>query len=212
MIKNIIFDLGGVLIGINYQLTIDAFKRIGFEGFDNMYTQFKANPFFASLERGVISREEFYTGLQAMHPASVTPQQIDDAWNELLLDFRTDTLPFLTELKQHYRIFLLSNINCIHYDRFRDVFTKATGEESIDPYFHKAYYSHFIHERKPDEAAYRFVLNDAGIKAEETLFIDDSHHNVSGAAATGLHTILLPPGERVQDAVQKFLKDFNGTQ
>lgn len=118
MIKNIIFDLGGVLTNLDYHLTINAFKKLGFTNFDEMYTQFKANPLFAEFEKGNISTEQFYTEIKKISPVPLSNQQIDDAWNAMLLDFRTDTPAFLESLKPKYKLFLLSNTNDIHYRAF----------------------------------------------------------------------------------------------
>lgn len=201
MIKNIIFDLGGVLTNLDYHLTINAFKKLGFTNFDEMYTQFKANPLFAEFEKGNISTEQFYTEIKKISPVTLSNQQIDDAWNAMLLDFRTDTPAFLESLKPKYKLFLLSNTNDIHYRAFKKIFTDAIGMDSIDVFFDKAYYSHFIHHRKPDEETYKWVLNDAGIIAVETFFIDDSYHNIDAAKNVGLHTHLLLNGERIQEIV-----------
>lgn len=201
MLKNIIFDLGGVLTNLDYQLTINAFKRLGFGDFDKMYTQFTANPLFADFERGNISTDSFYAEIKRLGPATISNQQIDDAWNAMLLDYRKDTPAFLESLRPKYKLYLLSNTNDIHYRAFKNIFTDAIGIPSIDVFFDKAYYSHFIHRRKPDVETFEWVMSDAAILPSETLFIDDSYNNIEGAKSIGLQTHLLLPNERIQDVL-----------
>ena len=87
-IKNIILDLGGVLINIDYHKTIKAFNALGILNFDEMYSQLNANTLFESLETGQISEEDFYLAIKKIAPIELTNQQIQTAWNALLLDFR----------------------------------------------------------------------------------------------------------------------------
>lgn len=201
MLKNIIFDLGGVLTNLDYHLTINAFRRLGFGDFDKMYTQFTANTLFADFERGNIATDSFYAEIKRLSPATISNQQIDDAWNAMLLDYRKDTPAFLESLRPKYKLYLLSNTNDIHYRAFKNIFTDAIGIPSIDVFFDKAYYSHFIHRRKPDVETFEWVMGDAAILPSETLFLDDSYNNIEGAKSIGLQTHLLLPNERIQDVV-----------
>lgn len=197
-IKNIIFDLGGVLLNVDYHKTSRAFKNLGFSNFDELYSQFTANDLFEKLETGSISEDDFYQALMHYHPA-ITPEQIKIAWNTMLLDFRPASLDFLESLKGKYRLFLLSNTNSIHHTAFKSIFVQETGRESIDAYFEKAYYSHLIGKRKPYADTYQFILQDGGMLPEETLFIDDSINNIEGAIGTGIQTHHLKDSERIED-------------
>ena len=200
-IKNIIFDLGGVLINLDYNKTSAEFKKLGASDFDNLYTQFKANELFENIETGKISDQEFYNAISEHCRPGTTQQQMEFASNAMLLDFRVETLKTLKHLKKHYKLFLLSNTNSIHIEAFKKIFTKDTGLPFLDEFFDKCYYSHLIHLRKPYEEIYSFVLQDAGINAEETLFIEDSVQNVEGAKLIGIQTHLLLAPEKVEDVV-----------
>jgi putative hydrolase of the HAD superfamily len=198
--KNIVFDLGGVLINLNYQLTIQAFQQLGFPHFEEMYSQFKANRLFEQLETGHISEDTFYQTLIHSTRNTITRDQITHAWNAMLLDFRTSTLQFLQQLKPQYNIFLLSNTNIIHKREFDAILQQQVGMNAIDPLFHKCYYSHLIGLRKPHAEVYEFVLADAGIRAADTLFIDDSQPNIEAALKLGIDSRLLEAGVQVEDA------------
>ena len=198
-IKNILFDLGGVLIDIDYNKTAQAFIDLGIKNFNELYTQFTATDLFENFETGKATAADFYTTLQQYTHPPLTNMQIDAAWNAMLMDIRKESLEFLHEVKEQYNIYLLSNTNTIHLSAFNNILKAQTGLDSMNDFFIKSYYSHRIHLRKPYPATYQFVLQDAGLTASETLFIDDSKHNIEGAKETGIKTHLLLPDERIEN-------------
>ena len=173
--KNIIFDLGGVLLNIDYNKTISAFKELGVENFEDMFTQFHVNELFAKLEKGKISNDDFYAAVKKVIPRPVSNQQVDTAWNAMLLDFRTDSLVFLERLAQKYTLFLLSNTNSLHLKRFQQIFTRDTGKPLLDDYFSKCWYSHRIGMRKPEKEDQRWNQDDAATDPDETTGHSRSH-------------------------------------
>ncbi len=197
-IKNIIFDLGGVLINIDYNKTAAAFKKLGAENFDSLYSQTNADRLFEDLETGLISEQSFYEKIKIYCYPSTTYQQVRQAWNEILLDFRKTSLDFLGLIKNKYQLYLLSNTNSIHQAEFEKILIEETGRPPLGNYFIKIYYSHIIHQRKPYPSTYDFVLRDANINAAETLFIDDSVVNIEGAKVVGIQTHLLQPNEKIE--------------
>ena len=199
VIKNIIFDLGGVLLNIDYYKTADAFKALGVHQFDELYSQANANHLFEALETGEISEDHFYHEIEQYCSPGTTRQQIQAAWNAILLDFRMDSLNILESVKDRYNVYLLSNTNSIHLTEFNKILFNKAGQSSLDAYFKKSYYSHVIRMRKPYVATYQWVLNDAQLIAGETLFIDDSINNINGAVDTGIQTHHLIPGEKIGD-------------
>ena len=198
-IKNVIFDLGGVLLNIDYNRTKDAFAALGFLKFEEMYNQYHSDGLFTRLETGQVTPEEFYQQILTHAPQGVTANDIHMAWNAMLLNFRKPTLAFIAELRKTRKVYLLSNTNAIHKAAFLKIIAEETGVKDFDACFTMAWYSHKIGMRKPDVATYQYVLKDAGIKAEETMFIDDSYNNVEGALAAGIRTHLLLLNEQIQD-------------
>jgi putative hydrolase of the HAD superfamily len=197
-IKNIIFDLGGVLLDIDYHKTAKAFSDLGVQQFDALYSQANANHLFEALETGTISEDAFYQSLQGYCRPETSRQQMQSAWNAILLNFRKESLSELDQLKKKYNIYLLSNTNSIHLSAFNQILLEQTGNPSLEGYFIKSYYSHIIQLRKPYLATYEWVLQDANIIAGETLFIDDSINNIKGAMEAGIQTHLLLPTETIQ--------------
>jgi putative hydrolase of the HAD superfamily len=190
-IKNIIFDLGGVILDIDYQKTIDAFKAIGFEDFDQHYTQAQQSGVFDALETGKMTQEAFVVSLQTFLPSTVADHEIISAWNALLLPWDETRLTFVKHLKSNYNLFLFSNTNAIHKAHFDRTLTEQTSLKSLDDLFLKAYYSHSFGHRKPHPESFQLILNENNLKPEETLFIDDSVQHIEGARQVGLTAIHL---------------------
>lgn len=202
-IKNIVLDLGGVLIDIDYHITAAAFEKLGYNTFTKMYSQYAADELFENLETGKVSNKDFYTKMQSINKEATT-EQIINAWNAMLLEFRTKSFNYIEQLSGSYKIFLLSNTNAIHHAAFSKMF-ELTYKRSMDSYFTKAYYSHLVGFRKPNDDIFDFVCSDAAIKAEETFFIDDSYNNIETARKLNWKTHLLQKGELVEKVIPSFL-------
>lgn len=197
-IKNIIFDLGGVLLDIDTTKTNAAFEQLGIKDFKKNYSLNKADALFDNLETGMITEENFYDGIRNISRLPLHNNDIRDAWNALLLNFRIESLQYLEQLSATHQLYLLSNTNSIHHTAFHNSFKQETGRADFDDYFTKAYYSQQIGLRKPGKEIYNFVLQDARIMASETLFIDDLLKNIEGAAAVGIKTYHLQAHERIE--------------
>lgn len=198
-IENIIFDLGGVLLDIDYNLTRTAFEKLGVTHFDEMYSQANADKLFQKLETGHVTEEEFFEQLNHTAGIHLSEKEITEAWNAMLLSFREESLEFLGKIRERYQIFLLSNTNSIHLTSFYGIYHQKERQKSFEQYFNKAYYSFEIGLRKPDTECYEWVLNDLKIDPHQTIFIDDSVKNIEGAVKTGLQTILLTPEKRIEN-------------
>ena len=202
-VKNIIFDLGGVLIKLNYQLTRAAFENLGIANFNDLYTQHHANPLFEQLEVGSIEPDNFYNKLRETTGLTLTNGQIETAWNAMLLDFPAERLQWLDQIKNKYNIYLFSNTNAIHYKAFTTIYAQTAPLAGLNPnfnhFFKTAYYSHTLKQRKPEVAAFEAVLQDANLDPAHTLFIDDTISNIEGAQKAGLQTIFLSGGLTVLD-------------
>lgn len=200
-IKNIIFDLGGVFLGVDYQKTEQAFVNLGITNFHDLFTHHHADPVFELLETGKITPSAFYDLFRQVSGTTLTNQQIQTAWNAMLGNFFVDALEWLQPVKQRYNVYLFSNTNQIHEDAFVATFRQQTGEDNFDSHFIKAYYSHKLGLRKPYAASFKAILDEQNLLAAETAFIDDSYKNVEGAIAAGLQGILLPPPKKLVELV-----------
>jgi len=196
---NIIFDLGGVLLNIDYHRTIKAFEQLGFKDFSSAYTQLAQSELFDRFERGEVTPDEFRHGIRPSLRADVTDTEIDEAWNAMLLDLPTERLALLQMLSESKRIFLLSNTNTIHVHAFEQQVRTQHGISKLTGLFEAAYYSCDVGMRKPEERIFRMVTETNGLVPSETLFIDDSPQHIEGARKTGLNAYHLTGGETVLD-------------
>jgi len=198
-IKNIIFDLGGVFMNLDFKLTEQAFAELGIKEFAAMSSQHLTNPLFEQLETGKITAEELCMAFRNATNSRLTDEQIKTAFNALLLDFPLERLAWLDTIRQKYKVYLFSNTNIIHYEAFMNRFTKTTGQPSLNQYFVKAWYSHELGLRKPNVDSFQKILEEEGLNPAETLFIDDTAKNIEGAQKAGLQTIHLTPPKTVLD-------------
>ena len=197
--ENIIFDLGGVILDIDYNLTRSAFEKLGVIHFDEMYSLANADKLFQKLETGQIDENDFYKELNRSAGLHLSAEEIRTAWNSMLLSFRESSLQFLEDIRSKYNIYLLSNTNFIHLSCFKELFHQKKRNMTFEEYFKEAFYSCEIGLRKPDVGSYDWVLNKTGVETNKTLFIDDSIPNIEAAKRAGLQTILLATGNRIED-------------
>ena len=196
-IRHIIFDLGGVLLNIDYSLTETAFIDLGISNFPELYSQMQQTPLFDNFETGKIPREKFIEELQKLSPVHVTNEQVVQAWNAMLLDFPLRRLQLLQQLRLYHDLILLSNTNEVHEEAFNKILKDAHGA-ILPAYFDRVYYSHRIGMRKPSQEIFQRILKECGFEAMQTLFIDDSPQHIVTAKALGIQTIFLEKGMTIE--------------
>lgn len=202
-IRNIILDFGGVILNIDYKLTEQAFIDLGVTDFQQRYSQMQQTELFDLLETGKISGDEFIVSLKKSIGLDIADHQIIAAWNAMLLDLPLRRLQILQQLQLHYNLFLLSNTNEIHELAFNKTLKTLTGFDSIGVFFDKIYFSHRVGMRKPNAEIFQHILDENSLKAEHTLFIDDSPQHIEGAKSLGIQTIYLEPGMTIEEHIFK---------
>jgi glucose-1-phosphatase len=198
-VRNIIFDFGGVILPVDPMAFAAGLMELGCTDVLAVHERFMSEHVYSRFEKGEMSPGEFRMMLRRGLPNHATDEQLDQAWNLILGEIPPYRVRFLESLKPEYRTFLLSNTNKIHYDRYQEQFRETFGYSSLDNLFEKAYYSFHLGLYKPDPAIFKFVLNDSGLKPEETLFVDDYASNIEAAMKLGLQTIHLEEGMEVVD-------------
>ena len=193
--KAIIFDLGAVILNINYQNTIDAFTKLGVQNASTFYSKKVQTDLFNQIETGEITAEEFLITLQR-ETNKATINQVRDAWNTLLLDMPNDRLELIKALKSKYRVYLLSNTNSIHIDAFKKQLGIVKWQE-FTKLFDKMYLSHEVGMRKPNAEIFEHILAEQKLKAEEVFFIDDSPQHIEGAKKIGIQSHHLLDNEEI---------------
>lgn len=190
----LIFDLGGVIINLDYNRTIHAFEELGMENFHDVYSQAAQTNLFDDFETGKISAQRFINSLLPYLKSGTTPNMVVHAWNAMILDVPKEKLDLLLELKAKYPVFLLSNTNELHVPVVRREWSKVS-DSPMEHYFNRIFLSHEIHQRKPDRSIFEYVCIEERLVPERTLFIDDSIQHIKGASAYGLQTIHLTETE-----------------
>ncbi len=209
-IKNIIFDLGGVILNIDYNKTIAAFEQLGIPNFETLYTQAKQTKVFDHYETGQIDSTKFVNHLKTMLPHPVSNEEIITAWNAMLEDLPSERLEFLSAVNKAYNTALLSNTNPLHLEVFHEHLRLEHGQKSLQPYFDGVYFSSDIGSRKPNAAAFIYVCQQHNYHPSQTLFIDDSLQHVEGAQRAGLQSIHLNTREtNLIDLLRPLLTKLN---
>lgn len=197
-ISTIIFDLGGVIMDIDVKQTLRAFTNLGAKDIHRYFGHGFAASFFSDHEAGRITDEAFLKEIKNLLTGDVSDESVIDAWNALLLSFPADRIELLNGLKSKYRLFLYSNTNELHYQKFSEIYRKAFGVE-LEKHFEKAYFSHVLGHRKPETGGFEQIIAENGLNPAKTLFVDDAIINVEAAMKTGLKGLYLPPGLFITD-------------
>ncbi|MDE6050006.1 MAG: HAD family phosphatase [Paramuribaculum sp.] len=201
MIKNLLFDLGGVIMDIDRNHCVEAFKKLGMKNPDSFLGEYSQTGPFGDLESGKITVDEFHNALRPFLPASVTDEQMDAAFSDFLLGIPESRLNALKELRKKYKVYILSNTNPIMWhNRIATEFTKQGGD--ISTYIDGAVTSFEEKTMKPDDGIFIAACKKLNIKPEETVFLDDSLANTQAAAALGFDTIHVAPGTEFTDLLK----------
>lgn len=199
MIKNIIFDFGGVILNIDYNLAMQSFLRLGIENDFSFYSQSKQVSLFDELEKGIITPDEFRHRIKSLSSKTLTDEQIDSAWNSMILELPPERIILLEKANKNYRTFMLSNSNSIHYDVYVKNLRDKYGYKSFAGLLEKVYFSHQVKMKKPDREIFELVINENKLNPEETLFIDDTFRHIEAATQYGLKTHYLTSKETITD-------------
>ena len=203
-IRNIIFDLGGVLLNIDPNKTIEAFGQLGMEQFMGDRGLTYDHEIFYLMEQGKLTPDEFRNGVRKLLSDEVTDEQIDVAWTAMLIDFPAIRVELLQKLRTQFGIYLFSNTNAIHVEKYQAIFRNQHNFE-VTSLFDKVFHSNEIGYRKPSAESYNEIIRLSGITPESSIFIDDSRANVDGAMACGLKGYWLQPGEKVEEIFKDYL-------
>ena len=203
-IKNIIFDLGGVILNLDYSKTEKAFNKLGLNNFSKYYSKEKQSKIFDDFEKGRFSAEKFIFLIKQAEKIKIKDSDFVNAWNAMLLEIPKERMDFIKRLKKDYNIYLLSNTNEIHIKKFEADLRKNNWLRDFQDCFDQVYYSSNMGMRKPDYDCFNKVLEDHNLKAHETLFIDDSLQHIEGAKKVGINAYLL----NKEDSIIRLVPDI----
>lgn len=202
MIKNLIFDLGGVLLDIDFKRTYDAFRNLGVLNSYDLHDHPDLFDLFMALEKGTYTPDGFRKRFRVLTGFDGCDHDLDDAFNALLVGFRIERVDRVRELGNKYRTYVLSNTNAIHCDHYNRILNETLGIKDLDHLVDKTYYSHILGSRKPDREIYLSMIDDSGMKPGESLFLDDRQENIEAARDLGFQAILVDERHNVIEALK----------
>lgn len=195
-VNTIIFDFGGVIVNLDIDQCIQKINDLGVVNVEQFLSNYGQKDFFLKYEKGEISTEEFRNSIRKMASDRLTDEQIDEAWCAFLVDIPKEKIEIIKELKKNFKLLLLSNTNPLHIEK--------SAVEALEPYncslndlFDKCYLSYEMKTTKPNEDIFISLLNDAGVSAENCLFLDDGPKNIETANNLGFQTYLVDPKEKL---------------
>ena len=198
-IKNIIFDLGGVILDIDENVVYQELGKLGINITELAHSK-EFIDIMSKFDTGIYTAPTFRKKLKTLlNLEKMTDQKFDSIWNAMLLDIPRERIEAIEQIKKHYRIFLMSNTNEIHYDLYIRDLQLRFGYNEFDKLFHKSYFSFAEHLEKPDPRFFELILDHEGLVPEETLFIDDTAANIKVARSLGIRTYHIRRDELVRN-------------
>ena len=188
-IKNILFDLGGVILDLDIERCIHSINELGVPITRDLIGVYGQNGLLGDLEKGLIEEADFYNRFRKEFNITAGNEAIKHAWNSFLVGIPNERLSLLKRLRMNNRLFLLSNTSKIHYDYWQSMFKNKNAKAGAESYFDGVYCSFLTHITKPDSKAFEMIIDSEEIKPEETLFFDDSEKNIKSALEMGFNCV-----------------------
>lgn len=202
-IEYVIFDLGGVLVQIDFLKPLILFKEYGIENIQFIYNQDQQSELFTLFEKGLITEENFLNELwNNLSMPPIDYEKLKEIWNSIIIDIPSEVLSCLEILKNRYRLFVLSNTNVIHIQYLYSLLKEKKGIDNFEKYFQKVYYSFQIGCKKPEDKIFKHVIEDAKLDPVKTLFIDDTPTNIEKGKEFGFQVFLMPKGKLLSDTIR----------
>ncbi|MBQ9285736.1 MAG: HAD family phosphatase [Bacteroidaceae bacterium] len=206
MIKNVVFDFGGVIFNLSYEGALETFTAIGLPDASHALDRYHQHGIFEELESGRMSADEFRVELSKVCGRALTHDDVLHAWLGYVGGPVDEArLAYLDELRgRGYRTFLLSNTNP-YVQSWAESPAFSRAGRPLSSFLEKCYTSCDVGIMKPDPAIFRHMLDDAGLVPSETIFLDDSQANIAAAAALGIKTYLVEENADWRNALEQML-------
>lgn len=204
-IKNIVFDLGGVIIDLDYAQAVQRFKEIGVDDAEELIDSYEQKGIFLEVENGAIGVEEYCQKLREHTGKNLSFEDVVRAWMGFVADVPQYKLDYILKLRDTYKVYLLSNTNPILQLEWAQTTRFTAAGRPLNDYFDKLYTSYEVGVTKPDRRIFDFMIEDSGIIPSETLFVDDGKRNIQAAESLGFKTYMPANKEDWRDAIDRFL-------
>lgn len=188
VIKNIVFDLGGVIIDLDRKQAVKNFQEIGVQDADKLIDAYEQKGIFLEVENGTISADEFCRKLSEHVGKELSYEEVKKGWMGFIVDVPLYKLEYISKLRENYSVYLLSNTNPIIQESWARTPAFTSAGLPISAYFDKMYASYEVGITKPDSAIFQYMIKDSGLIPTETLFVDDGLNNIEVARKMGFQT------------------------
>lgn len=211
-IQNIVFDFGNVLFDLDLPSIGREIQKLVGPRYDTVHRQLRESGIFELYETGGLTTGEFIDAIRFAGDGGLSAAQITDAWNSIFIGMPRERFDMLLHLRQQYKVFLLSNINELHASWIDEYMLREHGISDFQArYFDGVYYSHLIRLRKPNTDIFEYLLADAELMPEETVFIDDLEENVAAAERLGIRGVVKTPELDIMAWMGGFINNPNRT-
>ncbi len=188
MIKNIVFDLGGVIMHLDHERAVRRFEELGVKDVRQLLDPYEQKGFFLEVEDGRLDAEGFRLKLSEHAGRCLSFEEIAWGWMGFVVEVPQYKLDYMLASREHYNIYILSNTNPYILDAWARTSAFSEAGRPLTDYCEKIYASYEMGVTKPDERIFTRMMADASLILEETLFVDDGRRNIETAAALGMHT------------------------
>lgn len=187
----IIFDLGGVVINIEWQRSVQAFAELTKSSFEELNQLMREQELVQKIETGRLQPEAFRAWFKEQFQNGFADEAIDLAWNAMLMDIPLERIEIIKQLALNYQVMCLSNTNAIHIRAFNRILEESSGHKNLEEIMHRTYYSHDMKTRKPDPESWKIILRENHLRPESVLYFDDNENNHRVATELGLNSVLI---------------------
>lgn len=205
MIKNLIFDFGGVIVDINRDNAVKHFESLGLTNAEELLDKYHQRDIFLEVEDGRIDADEFCRKLGEYCHREISFKEAKAAWLAFFVGEYQYRLDYLEELHKKYNIYILSNTNPFVMSWARSYDFTPSGK-SLDYYVDKVYASYQVKWVKPNREIFAHLINDAKIKPSESVFVDDGSANVEMGKELGFHVLQPINGEDWREKLNRLLQ------
>ena len=204
MVSAIVFDLGGVLIDLDYDSCVRSFREVlGYERITELLDLSHQKGIYGDMEAGLITADEFRAEVLRESRPGCVPADVDRAMAGLLIGMDPKKVPLLERLAEKYALYGLSNNNEISVARMHAIYE----ENGLDwqRVFRKEFISSRMKQLKPSRAIFDAAAAEIGFPPAEILFVDDSQRNVDGARSAGWQAAMYVQGTDLGDCLANYL-------
>ncbi len=195
--KALLFDLGGVLVNIDFQLAFEQFEILSHLDQVEIKNRFQMDQAYRDHEVGKINWSDYASHLRYKFELTATNDEIATAWNAIFKDQITETISIINEINTNIDCYVFSNTNTKHHEFWSEKYPQVTS------LFKQVFVSCELNLRKPDVEAFEAVCRATGYVPKDFIFFDDTQENVEGARNTGLDAVLV---KNPNDVIRKLTK------